>query len=471
MGLQTIKINPVELFAAQYLGHLLTEDASSVHHGITAILADREFKRIAIEVFRGAGKTTWANIIYTLYEICEGPYEDIQSVSASSGPKGLSTKVARKIRKELTQNNMLRQDYGLQCTKGLEYFKVTRGDGLEVEVYCRGKEGAIRGSRGLVIIDDPQSFRDCQSATILEADHYWFHDDVLPVLMKDQRLVFIGTSISPISLLSTVKRKVGWKVVEFCIDDPVGSFNSVWPEMFPKQFLKEQFSDMGVDSFNAEYRCKPMVTGNPVFREEWFKFYQPAGEKFQEILHKNNYTIITADTAISKKRTNDDTAIVVLTAACVEKPDYYIRECVCGKFSSEQFALKMIELQETYKAGRMWIECACNPPDVDGYVEAVQNAARIQNVPMNLQWAHPTESKLHRAYGVQGPVQAGRVFFDDNSTDQMQLMNDMRVFIGDDKFPDDRVDALVHGLQQFKDWSGAQPVDDGPIVMRGRTRL
>jgi hypothetical protein len=464
--LKKIDLNPIELFAAQYLPHLLTENVSPVQRELTTILSDRDHKRIAIEFFRGGGKTTWANIIYSLYEICEGPYSDIQSVSASGGTTGLSTKVARKIRRELTENELLIYDYGIECGKGTEYFKVKRGDGHEVEMYCRGKGGAIRGSRGLVIIDDPQSIRDCQSATVLENDHYWFHDDVLPVLLKDQRLVFIGTSISPISLLATVKRKKGWKVVEFTVDDPVGSFRSVWPQMFPEAFLRQQFDDMGVDSFNAEYRCRPLVTGNPVFRDEWFQYYDPKGKKFKEVLHQNHFTILAADTAISKKKVNDDTAIVVMTAPCVGRPDYYVRECIAGKLSSEHFALKIMSLMAQYQPGLTWIECACNPPDMDGYVEAVSNKARIQNVGINLQWGHPSDSKLHRAFGVQGIVQSGRVFFDRESSDQLQLINDLRIFIGDDKFPDDRVDAFVHGLTEFKGWSGRGETHTEPVIVR-----
>lgn len=454
--------NSIELFAAQYLGHLLTEDASPVHHQLTNILSDSELKRIAIEFFRGGGKTTIANVIYTLYEICNGPYDDIQSISASGGATGLSTKVARKIKKELIGNHLLIQDYGISCSRGTEYFEATRtnddGSKKKVEVFCRGKGGSIRGSRGLVIIDDPQSWRDCQSATILEGDHYWFHDDVLPVLMKDQRLVFIGTSISPISLLATVKKKKGWKVVEFPVDNPVGSFKSVWPQMFPDDFLRAQYDDMGGDSFDAEYRCKPLVSGNPVFKDEWFKYYSPKGDAFQNLLNKNTYTVLAADTAISKKRTNDETAIVIMTAECTEKPKIYLRDCIAGKMSSEKFALEVMALQKLYQPELTWIECACNPPDMDGYVEAVREKARIMNVPMNLQWSHPTESKLHRAYGVQGLVQSGRVYFDNDNPNHIRLMDDMRVFIGDDKFPDDRVDAVVHNLTKYKEWGGQKDI-------------
>ena len=472
MSLKPIDLNPIELFAAQYLSHLLTENVSSVHRELCAILNDRTQDRIAIEVFRGAGKTTWANKIYTLYEICEGPYEDIQSISASGGATGLSTKVMRGIRKELEDNRLLIQDYGIRRggSWGTEYIQVRRGDGKVIDVYCRGKGGSIRGSRGLVIIDDPQDFQDCQSATILNTDHYWFHDDVLPVLMKDQRCVFIGTSISPISLLSTVKRKTGWKVVEFCVDDPPGSFKSVWPEMFPESFLRQQFDDMSADSFNAEYRCRPLVTGNPVIKSEWLKYYTPAAERFAGVLKRDNYTVIAADTAISKKRTSDQTAIVVITAPLDQKPDFFVRECMAGKFSSEQFAMNICSLQNKYKANLVWVECSCNPPDKDGYVEAVENQSRIQSLPLNLQWAHPSMSKLHRAFGIQGLVQSGRVFFDNDDFGQQMLINDLLVFVGDDNFPDDRVDAFVHGLTQFKDWGGRTVSNKKPIIVRAENR-
>lgn len=449
--LKPLGLNPVELFASQYLGHLLTKKVCPAHREVFAVLADKSEKRVAIEFWRAGGKTTIANVIYTLYEICEGKYEDIQSISASAGPTGLSTKVARKIRKELTENKLLVNDYQIECSKGSEYFEV-KMPGKRVEVYCRGKGGAIRGSRGLVIIDDPQSWRDCQSALILEGDHYWFHDDVLPVLMQDQRLVFIGTSISPLSLLATVKRKKGWKVLEFCVDDPPGSFNPVWPEMFPEDFLRRQFEDMGQMSFDAEYRCKPLVSGNPVFRQDWIQYYQQPDEKYQDMIESFNYTILSVDTAMSKKKINDQTAFNVMSAKCVEKPDIFVRCSEAGKYSTDEGAIACINLIKRYKPELVWVETPCQYPDKDGWIESLERQLHTRNMKVNLMWGHPSESKLHRAMSIQGMVQAGRVFFDEGDDQQERLIADLIVFIGDDKMPDDRVDAFVHGLRQFEEW-------------------
>lgn len=451
VSLKPLDLNKIELFACNYLGHLLTERVALHHRRITDALADESIKRLAIEVFRGAGKTTWANVIYTLYEICEGDYNDIQSISASAGPTGLSTKVARKIRKELTENVVLIHDYQIECSKGSEYFEVTRPD-KKIEVYCRGKTGSIRGSRGLVIIDDPQSWRDCQSALILETDLYWLHDDVLPVLLKDQRLVFIGTSISPLSLLATVKRKPGWTVLEFPIDNPPGSFISVWPEMFPEKFLREQYADMGAMSFDAEYRCKPLVSGNPVFREDWIEYYLKENASYRKMMYAHNYTILSVDTAMSKKKINDQTAFNVMSAMCVEKPDYFVRASKAGKYSTEEGAMVCVNMIREYKPDLVWIETACKYPDKDGWIESLERQLHTQNMAVNLMWGHPSESKLHRALSVQGMVQSGRVFFDEEDSDQSRLIADLIMFIGDDRMPDDRVDAFVHGLRQFKEW-------------------
>lgn len=462
-------LNKIDLFAAQYLPHLLTEKVADVHRDLTAVLADDSLKRIAIEFFRGGGKTTWANVIYTLYEICNGSYADIQSISASGGATGLSTKVARRIKKELQTNQLLIADYGIKCGKGTEYFEVKRGDGHTVEVYCRGKGTAIRGSRGLVIIDDPQSWRDCQSAAIMEADYYWLVDDVLPVLMKDQRCVFIGTSISPLSLLSMVKKKKNWTVFEFAIDNPVGSFDSVWPEMFPREFIIAQYEDMGAMSFNAEYRCKPLVSGNPVFREDWIEFYAPEAQRFKDLLQQENYTIMTGDTAMSKKKINDQTAICIATGRCTEKPDLFVRHCEAGKWSTKEGVQVAINLIREFKPDLVWIECACNPPDVDGWLEEFIHQLAVNNMTVNLDWGHPVESKLHRALGVQGIVQSGRVFFELDNDLQQTLIDDLIVFTGDDKMPDDRVDAIVHNLRCFKDWDGMGDYESKePTIVRSR---
>ena len=459
--LRPIELNKFELFTAQYLSHYLTKPVCAPHRQVYGVLADESEKLVAIEFWRGGGKTTIGNVAFSLFSICEGDFGDqyeIQSISASAGDTGLSKKVARKIRRELTENPLLIYDYQIQCSKGLEYFEVNM-PGKRVEVNCRGKGSAIRGARGLVLIDDPQSVADCQSETILAADHYWLYDDVLPVILQDQRLVFIYTSISPLSLGHNFAKKQGVKSLKFAVDDPVGSFNSVWPEMFPESFLRRQYDLMGRDSFDAEYRCKPLVSGNPVFREDWIQYYNKANQSYRELLESHNYTILSVDTAMSKKKINDQTAFNVMTAKCVEKPDYFVRCSEAGKYSTEEGTIACLNLIRKYKPDLVWVETPCKYPDKDGWIESLERQLFIPNMKVNLMWDHPSESKLHRALSVQGMVQSGRVFFDEEDDQQERLISDLIVFIGDDKMPDDRVDAFVHGLRQFKQWSGITKVD------------
>ena len=452
--LQEIKLNRFELFTAQYLSHHLTKPVCQPHRQVYGALADESIKLLAIEFWRGGGKSTIGNMAFTLFSICEGEFGDefeVQSVSASGGPTGLSTKNARKIRKELTENELLIYDYQIECSQGTEYFSV-KMPGRQVEVYCRGKGTAIRGSRGLVIVDDPQSIKDCQSQTILEADHYWFYDDVLPVILDEQRLVFIYTSISPLSLGHQFAKKKGVTSLKFAVDDPVGSFNSVWPEKFPEHFLRERYELMGRDSFDAEYRCKPLVSGNPIFKEDWIKYYLKGNASYQGVTESNNYTILAVDTAMSKKKINDQTAYSIGTAKLVQKPDYFIRNAESGQYSTKEGVTKCINLIKTYQPDLVWVETACNFPDKDGWIEELETQLHINNMTANLMWGHPSESKVHRALSVQGLVQSGRVYFDEEDEQQERLIADLIVFIGDDKMPDDRVDAFVHGLRAFQNW-------------------
>lgn len=463
--------NPLVKFAARYLPHYWICDVPPFHMEIYDALVDKSLERVAIEAGRGSAKSTIASIEYPLYEICEGSEPEIQTFSQSGGSTGLSTKWMFKIRKELEENQLLVYDYGIQRGEvwGQDHIQVKRGDGFVVDLYCRGKGAAARGSRGLVIIDDPQDSDDCSSETILARDENWLFSDILPILLKNQRLIFIGTPISPLSLLCKVKELPGWKVLSFPAIDPSG--RSIWPEQWPLEVLDQRLAEMGLDRFNAEYMCRPMVSGNPVFRREWFKSYDPQSVQFQRLEREGFYTVTGFDGAESKADGADYSAVVTLSGTYGRNGDIYVREAFRDHLTTKQGAERLFVNFDNWKQHKTVVESRCKPPNVDAIIEEIHERERIYNTFLNLRQVKPDKDKVRRAHAVQSIVQQGRVYFDLNDPGQQALLSELTMFTGDQKFHDDLVDAFVYALTEIKERGGREL--DKPsskvVLPQGRT--
>jgi predicted phage terminase large subunit-like protein len=450
-----INVNPIETFIIEFLAEYLKLPVSPVHREVLDALANRANKRIVIELARGMGKSTFASVMYILYEICEGNYEEIQTFSRSGGTAGLSTKWARKIRQELLENAPLIAEYGIQrgSSWGDDHFQVIRGDGHKVDVYCRGKKSSARGNRGLVVIDDLQNRDDVESEAVLERDEEWFFSDIIPILLKEQRLVFIGTALSPISLMTKVKQMKNYVVLEFPVDNPVGSFKSIWPDQYPDDFLRERFDEIGQDRFNAEYRCIPLVSGNPVWRLEWLESYEPDSVKFRNEKGRGLYIITGFDGAESKDRQADYTAIVTIGVTFDKKPNVYVLGARHERWTTKEGAEQLFVEFDQQKQNKSVVESRCKPPNVDAIIEEIQERQRIYHTYINLYQVKPDKDKVRRAMAVQSWFQQGRVFFDMTDPGQQQLISELTMFTGTQKFHDDMVDALVHAITEAKGWT------------------
>jgi predicted phage terminase large subunit-like protein len=450
MALSLSIANPIDLFAMQYYPHKLVKPVAPFHRDLTKVLSNRDVYRIAIEAGRGMAKTTWASDIYVGYEICEGPYEEIQVFTQSGGTTGLSTKILKRIKRELDTNDLLRADYGIQrgSAWGQDYIEVKRGDGKIISVYCRGKHSSARGNRGLVLLDDVQDINDCKSETVLAADEDWFFSDIVPILLDEQRLVFIGTSISPLSLLSKVKALPNYTVLEFPVEDPPGSGHSAWPEQYSDQFLEDRKREIGIDRYKAEYLCKPMVSGNPVFREEWLKSYDPGSVEFRKLEALGLYTVVGYDGAHSKQTSADYTALVVLQALPGPQPKVFVREVMRERWTNKEGVRMLFKLQEKWQQHKTVMESMSEDSPA---IEEARDQERYYRRPLYVHPVKPIHDKVTRAQNIQGMVQSGQLYVNKDDPAQQGLISEMIMFTGDGKFHDDRVDALVHGMTDIKE--------------------
>lgn len=461
MALIPLNITPFELFMATYLPHYVELKSAPFHHEWSEAFCDESEQYLVMECMRGGGKTTWGSKAFGLYKICTGGDPEMQVISRAGGATGTAQKIMQAITRELETNRLLITDYGIRQGKtwGKEHIQVCRGDGHQVDFYCVGKHSSVRGARGTTWIDDPQNAADCRSETVLLADEEWFFTDVLPVMLQDQRLIFIGTPIHPLSLLSKVKEIEGFKTMSFPIEDPPYSGKSVWPEQYPDEKLRFLKETMGLDRYAGEFLNDPKVSGNPLFRSEWFKDFDPQSEAFQGVKHNGLLTVTGMDCAESKSSQADYTALVTLGATTGTNPDIYVLDVRRHHWTTREGAEQLFLVHRDHKQNATVVESRVKEEHGgDAMIQEIRKLETMYSQFVNLHPFRPTADKVTRASQIQSTCQQGRVYVNRRDPQTQALLSELTMFTGSQNYHDDLVDAFDSALN----WIQAQAANAGP---------
>lgn len=460
-GLTKIDLNPFEIFQITYLSHFLKENVAPMHRKWNTELHDRSTQYLCLEAGRSSAKTTIGSVAFSLYNICESEDEEMQVASRSAGVTGTSTKIMARVKRELEENEVLIHDYGIKqgSAWGSEHIQVLRGDGHRIDFYSVGKRSSIRGSRGTVVIDDPQNIDDCRSETVLERDLDWFLEDVVPIIIGDQRLIFIGTVMSPLSLLAKVKQMSEFKVLSFPAEDPIWSGRSAWPEQWSDEFLAQRKNMLGMERYGSEYLCIARVPGNPVFQSEWFPNYEPNTVQFRDnIAHQITYRVTGFDGAESKDSRADYTAIVTLGMTYGKVPDIYVLDVQRERLTTKEGVERLFIVFDNQKQNKTIVESRCKAPNKDAIVEEIEDRQRVYGKHVNMYQVKPLRDKVTRAHAVQSICQEGRVYINRHDSAHQLLLEELTMFTGDQNFHDDLVDAFVMALTDVKQHGQSQGI-------------
>ena len=449
--LQRIDLNRIELFACQYLEQYLRCNVPEFHREIYSDLEELEdgaIKRLLVEAPRDFAKSTILSVIFPLYLICESNFTELMSFSRA---KLLSQRWLDRIKRELERNELIWNTYGVEpngdWTKGFIQYK--RKDGHEGEFIAASKGMSPRGFRPqVVIVDDPQNKQDVTSEMVINTDLDWFFEDMINVLEPEDRMVFMGTRMSPLSLLSTVADLQGWTVRSYRAFDNDG--HSIWPEKWSDEALTERRTEIGEHRFSSEYMNEPFISENPVFDKDWFQFYERNTESFKKMVSEGMYTVVGIDPAVSLKESADNTALVTVSATYGKKPDYYVRKSFARHLTMKQTAEQTFLHFEEFQQHKTIVEDVAYQKAL---LQEISEMERVYRKNVNLVPVRPDRDKLRRAFAVQSLFQEGRVFFDKTDPEIQKLMNEMIMFDGQGVYKDDRVDAFTYALNDLKKWT------------------
>jgi hypothetical protein len=183
-----------------------------------------------------------------------------------------------------------------ETNKGGEYFAV-------------GVQGAVTG-RGadLLIIDDPHSEQDANSATAFDKAYEWYTSGPRQRLQPGGRIVLVMTRWSTKDLTAQLIKAQGaedkadkWEVVEFPAILPSGK--PVWPEYWKLEDLLSVKASAGISKWNAQYMQNPTSEEGAIIKREWWKDWD------EDYVPPIEHVIQSYDTAFLKKETADYSAI------------------------------------------------------------------------------------------------------------------------------------------------------------------
>lgn len=317
-----------------------------------------------------------------------------------------------------------------------------------------GTGSAFTGTRAdFIIIDDSIKMQDGESKIVRDSTNYLMGN--LDSRLTNQvtgKILAIGQRLhledSIGHLLS--KKNAGWEYL--CLPllcDPMRRCKTsiftdnrkgnecLWPERFTPKFIARIKEGMGTRAFNAQFLQNPEAESGSIIKREWLQYY--------EALPPFQYILMSLDTAFTKKKTSDYSAISVWG---VTRDGYYLIDMIWDKLEYPDLRHKCVTLYNKYRPHKMIIEKASS-----GHA-LIPELKRDTRIPVE---GFPTDgnkwsgSKEQRLYLVSPLFEARKVFFPKNA----EWLNDFEDELL--HFPsvihDDRVDslsmALIYLSQQY----------------------
>jgi len=482
-------------FAKLYLSHHLRIAPSRAHLEIYDLLLEatkEKSKKITIAAPRDFGKSTMITLIYLIYLIC---YEKERFIVIISYTASQAHKILENIRKELTENERLREDFSEifessgrpRPPRWTQNDIVTRNN---IELLALGYNQKIRGRRhgvyrpGLVILDDAEPDDGWSSPEMADRMKQWLNKAVLRAGSEDTNFLFIGTVHHWLSVLGEYLKEnsnPGWikrryKVLKefprrmelwqkfFNIrtfkelykgkSGPEGAIlfyndnkfvmdegaSLLWPEKWELVKLMEMYNDNDF-SFMSEMQNDPRNLSEYVFNVDGFSYWSDEYQTVDALLKglgKGVKFYGACDPSMGKSMLKGDySAILVL--ACKGGFTYVIVGDVARR-SPDRLTKDIIAYAKRYEFTRFIIE-ANNFQEL--MVQSLEKAVRDEKVRLPIERVNSSRKKTDRIFSLYEWVKNGTIKF---SRSDRILLNQFRAFPQQGK-SDDGIDALEMGFK------------------------
>ena len=437
----------IDLFAHTYLHHLLKCDTPPFHKEIYHLLKTET--RLALAAPRSFAKSTITDVIFALHILLYGEREDILIVSNSGS---LADELVRKVKQELESNEKIIKTFGDQVSDKWTQDHLILKNGNQLRGKGRGYQ--IRGFRPTrVILDDLEDDEMVRSKDQRDKLREWFLGPLLNTLEPNQQLIYIGTLLHPLSLLKQILDNHdplfnSWskRLYKAIVRGQNGEEESIWPEKWPIEALRQRRSETGNHKFEAEYMNNPLADSTVVFHPDTYKYYDEPPKKFE--------MIITGFDLIASTKEFESKDYIAFVTIGKEDSKYYVLDARSGHWGQDDVVQQFKEIWEAYKPTSFVGESVAFQQQVHDYLIKELRELKIE-IPIqgiNLGTynqddpSRKAKDKVSRAISVQHIFTKGLFYL---SPKQRSFYEELSTFPSGDY--DDQVDAMVHALHILTD--------------------
>ena len=317
------------------------------------------------------------------------------------------------------------------------------------EYFAVGVGGAMTG-RGadMLIIDDPHSEQDAQSALALENAWEWYTSGPRTRLQPGGAIVIVMTRWGTKDLTARLLKAQStnnadqWEVIEFpaVFDEGEENERALWPSFWKLEELRAVRASMSLQKWNAMYQQKPTADEGAILKREWWKLWE------HDHLPDVEYIIQSYDTAYSKKETADYSVITtwgVFFPTEDSGPNIMLMDVRKGRWDFPDLKRQAKEQYDYWQPDNVLIEAKATGT-------TLQQELRRMGIPVTMYspgGRRAGQDKVSRANSVAPILESGMVWATDDDWAQ-DLIEECAAFPNGDN--DDQVDSTTQALTRFR---------------------
>lgn len=399
----------------------------------------------ALAAPRGHAKSTSITFACVL---CEALFGEASFFVILTATEELVKNFINELKKELHENDQIREDFAPEFLKETETELVVRCANGVFRVLGKGAEQKIRGIkwRGMrpdrVIGDDLETDESVENPDRRRKFMKWFQNALLQVGSRKTKYRIVGTILHLDSMLERLLNSKLWLSLRYAAHN--ADFSEIlWPEMFPRERLlsiRSEFADNGnLEGYSMEYLNNPVDASSALFKQNWLRPMLEEDFRFFQV-KKGRTFYVSGDLAISKQSHADYTAIGVAGVG----PDglWHLVDVRRGRFDTLEIIEILFDLQKIYDPAMFLIEGGT----IEKAITPVLNAEmRRRHLYLNMvPVSQPTaNNKIARAKGVTSQLRAGQWRFDKESSWYADFEDEIL------RFPKSKNDDQVDFMSQF----------------------
>ncbi len=318
-------------------------------------LNDHPTKKICWGAPRGHAKSAYLSNIYPVHQIV---YKKRKYVVIISETFGMAQKFVEFVGDQLRSNQKLREDFGILLHSNRKANEVDNLEGFvttsDIKVQASSIGSQLRGSRhknarpDLVICDDLESQKTCNTKELRDKNLQWFNAVVMPMLdIAKGSVIYMGTMVHSQGLLNSVLKRSDFesRIYSAIVSEPVRrdlwdqleellrdvenpnreaeadaiyyaneevyseGAETLWNSRFSYYELMKIKLNVGSRAFSSEYLNQAADSESCVFKSDHFVFYNE--HELAATRYHNLDLFAFWDIAIGKSATKGDYNAIV----------------------------------------------------------------------------------------------------------------------------------------------------------------